>query len=111
MGRRWARPHLKAAVFVSPAFALTIPGYHIMKHVFHALPSPLAYSLLWGLAGKRMYSIKVANAEQPKYWTVTYPISALLAIFELYHLVEYRVDYKAIDTPVLAFASKRDTVV
>jgi len=111
LAQPWAHCHIAGAVLISPAFAVKQPAYDIMKHVFHNLPRAFSYSLLRTLLGKPNYSLTIINPLQPKYWTTTYPIKGLLAIFELYFMLEYAIDYEAIVAPVFVLASSRDTVV
>jgi len=98
-------------VLVSPAFKLCTPGYDILKHVFHMLPMAVTGRLLRLMVGKSNYTIKLINELQARYWTVEYPVEALLNIFELYYFVEYNADLATIECPVFAIASQRDTVV
>lgn len=106
----WAKPCLHSAVIVSPAFDIVFPKWNIFKHIFHVLPR-FATWMLGLLKGDKNHRTIVQNELHAKYWTTTYPYTSVAAIFELYYQVEYSLDYRSIDTPIMVMASRIDPVV
>ena len=87
MAQKWAKPYLQAAVMVSPAYGINLPGYHIFKHMFHCMPVCAVARILKMIKGTEHHKANVLYEVQTTIQTCEYPFECLPVLFELYYEV------------------------
>jgi alpha-beta hydrolase superfamily lysophospholipase len=91
-----------AAVFISPNFGLKAMGTSL-------LTAPFARRIAHMMIGAERVVTPV-NAAQEKFWTLRYPVEALLPMAALVKAVR-RMDLSRVKTPTLFYYSRQDQVV